>query len=149
MNKPKKIEPGEILIKSEIRLVSLPRHEMKKFLLAEYFRLLQLNSQETPEGEQVKLIIDELYTWLKENWPGCTMVQIRKTLMKGMTSGYDRRIWISFPILISWLTNHRQTGEVPKKPEQIPIHTQAAMIIKMMKDRGIDIDFSPESPDPE
>lgn len=140
MNKLQKNEPGGDLTKSEIRLKELPKTDMKKFLFAEYCRLCLLNSQPLNEGADIGTIVDELFIWLRENWPGANMNMIHKTFMTGLTAGHERRIWISFPLLITWLINHRQAGiEKPDKTESEPIHVQAARIFELMKKRGIDV----------
>lgn len=156
MNKPAKIEKQDLANMDEVRLMNLPRADMKKFLAAEYLRLLQLNDQKIPEEFHIHLIVNELYKYLEEDWPGATFFSIRKSFMLGMNSQTGQRVWVNYPTLVYWLTHHRYAREKPMKGsadenQKEPLHVQGMHIILAMKERGYlkDLEFPPESPDPE
>lgn len=85
------------------RLKEIKPEDFREFLLRRYNSLLLKNGQNAPTAENAVVIVNELYKYLQEEWPGIKTEWITEAFNNGINGKYGEFANISYRLMVYWI----------------------------------------------
>lgn len=125
------------------RLNVLATQDFKHLLLTEVYKLYLKNGQNAPEEQDVAVIVNELYDYLTEYWPGVKAEWIQEAFKRGITGVYGDFANISFRVMTEWIRAYRSkmtAADFGIEKDVMPTKERADFVLSELRKRNPDID---------